>query len=74
MLAVWIFLLTAESFYGSSTEEQRGNRVSCNTIGALHTFAKKSKWVPASSSNTGVKRSLWEVNRKANSTYHLEHM
>ena len=48
--------------------------VSCDTIGALHTFAKKSKWVPASSSNADVKRALRDVNRRANSKYRLEHV
>ena len=74
MLAVQIFLLEAEPFYGSFTEKQRGKGVSCNTICALHTFAKKSKRVSTISSNTDVMRTLREVNRRANKTYRLEHM
>ena len=58
ILAVHVFLLAVDFFYGSSTEEQRGNRVSCDNIGALYTFAKKSKRVPVSSSNTDLKRAL----------------
>ena len=72
MLAVWVLLLAAECFYESSTEEQERNRVSCNSLGALYTFVKKSKWVPASSGNLGVKRALQEVNRKASNKYCLE--
>ena len=74
MLAVQVFLLLAECFYGSSTEEWEGNRVSCNNMGVLHTFAKKSKRVPASSSNTDTKGALQEVNKRANNKYHLEHV
>ena len=43
-------------------------------MGALYTFAKKSKRVPVSSSNADVKRALREVNRRANNKYHLEHL
>jgi hypothetical protein len=75
MLAVRIFLLAAECFYGLSIEKQGGNNVSCNNMGALHTFVKKSKKrVPTSSSNVDVKRALREVNRRANNKYRLEHM
>ena len=74
MLAVRIFLLTAEDYYRASIKEQTGNTVSCNNMGALHTFAKKSKRVPASSSNADIKRALREVNRRAHNKYSLEHL
>ena len=41
---------------------------------ALHTYAKQSKRVLASSSNTDVKRALQEFNRRASNKYHIEHM
>ena len=74
MLAVRIFLLVAEDYYRASIRTQKGNTVSCNNMGALHTFAKKSKRVPASSSNTDIRRALMEVNRRAHNKYSLEHM
>ena len=43
-------------------------------MGALHTFAKKSKQVPASSHNTDTRRPLREVNRRAHNKYSLEHV
>ena len=74
MLAVRIFLLTAEDYCGAFIREPTGNKVSYDNMGALHTFAKKSKQVPASSSNTDTRRALREVNRRAHSKYSLEHM
>ena len=73
MLAVRMFPLTAEDYYRESTKEQTGNTVSCNNMGALHTFAGK-KQVPASNSNTDIRRALREVNRRAHNKYSLEHM
>ena len=43
-------------------------------MGVLHTFAKKSKWAPASISSVDVKRVLREVNRRASKKYRLEHV
>ena len=73
MMTVWILLLTSEFFYGSSTAEQGGNRVSCDNTGVPYTFVKNSTRVPASSSTLDSKRALQEVNRRASNTYHLEH-
>ena len=41
MVAVRIFLLTAEVYYRASIREHTGKIVSCKSMGALHTFAKK---------------------------------
>ena len=41
MLAVRIFVLVAEEYYRASTKEQTGNSVSCDNMGALHTFTKE---------------------------------
>ena len=46
----------------------------CDNIRALHTFAKECKRVPASSSNTYIRRTLREVNRLALNKYSLEHV
>ena len=74
MLAVRVFLLAAEEYYRASTTDQRGNLVSCDNMGALHTFAKECKQVPASSSNADIRRALREVNRLALNKYSLEHV
>ena len=74
MLTVCVLLLVAESFYGSSTEEQGGIKVSINNMGASHTFIKRSERVLSSSSNVDVKRALQEVNRRASNKYRLEHV
>ena len=43
MLTVRIVLLANEDYYGASIREHTSNKVSCNNMGAMHTFAKKSK-------------------------------
>ena len=63
MLAVRIFLLAAEDYYRASIREQTGNTVSCDNMGALHIFVKKSKQVPVSSSNADIRRTLMEVKK-----------
>ena len=55
-------------------KEQSKNSVSCDNMGALHTFAKECKRVPASSSNADIRRALREVNRLAINKYSLEHV
>ena len=55
-------------------KEQTGNLVSCDNMGALHTFAKECERVPASSSNADIRRALQEVNRLALNKYSLEHI
>ena len=74
MLAVRVLLLAAEEYYRASTTNQTGNSVSCDTMGALHTFAKECKRVPASRSNADIRRTLGEVNRLALNKYSLEHV
>ena len=63
-----------EDYYRVSIRKQTGNTVSYNNMGALHTFAKKSKQVPASSSNENIRGALREVNRRAHNKYSLEHV
>ena len=69
-----IFLLIAEEYYRAPMKEQMGTLVSCDNMGALHTFAKECKRVPASSSNTDTRRALREVDRLALNKYSLEHV
>ena len=73
MLAIRVFLLAAESFYGAATSEH-ANKVSCDNKSALHTFEKKNKRVTSSSSNANVRRALREVNKQATNKYQLEHV
>ena len=74
MLAVRVFLLAAEEYYRASIKDQTGNSVSCDNMGALYTFTKECKRVPASSSNADIRRALLEVNRLALNKYSLEHV
>ena len=74
MLAVHIFLLATEDYYRAPIREYTGNRVSCDNMEALYTFAKKSKQFPASSSNAGINRAIREVDRRARNKYSLEHV
>ena len=43
MLAIRVFLLAVESFYGVAAPKHANNRVSCDNKSALYTFEKKSK-------------------------------
>ena len=74
MLAVRSFLLAGEEYYRASIKEQTRNLVSCNNIGALHTFSKECKQVPTSSNNADIRRVLREVNRLALNKYSLKHV
>ena len=47
--------------------------VSCDNMGVLHTFSKKSNRVPASNSNAVIRRVLREGNRRGHNKYSLEH-
>jgi len=55
-------------------KEQTGDLVSCDNMGALHTFAKECKWVPASISNADIRRAPRKVNRLALNKYSLENV
>ena len=64
MLAVRVFLLLVEEYFQRHGKVGEGNRVSCNNKGALTTFDKKDKRVPAASSNANVRRALRELDRQ----------
>ena len=55
MLAIRLFLLAAEEYYGVISD---GNKVCCNNKGALYTFAKKSKQVSSGTKNADINRVL----------------
>ena len=74
MLAIRVFLLAVESFYGATAPGHINNKVSCDNKSALFTFEKKSKRVTSSSSNADVRRALREVNKLATNKYQLEHV
>ena len=58
MIAIHVFLLYIEEFY---KEGGGKNIVACDNKGALFTFAKNGKRVPAAASNADVQRVLREV-------------
>ena len=71
MLAIRLFLLAVEEYYGVITS---GNDVCCDNKGALYTFAKKSKRVPAGKSNTDILRVLRTVNSRMKSNFVQHHV
>ena len=71
MIEIHVFLLAIEDFY----KEGGGNNiVACNKKGALFTFTKKGKRVPAVASNADVQRFLREVKRRSSCKHRLEHV
>ena len=71
MLAIRLFLLAVEEYYGVITS---GNDVCCDNKGALYTFAKKSKRVPTGKSNTDILRVLRTVNSRMKSNFVQHHV
>ena len=55
---VRVFLLAVEEYFQQHDKVEEGDRVSCDNKGALATFDKKDKRVPAARSNTDVRRAL----------------
>ena len=74
MLAVRVFLLAVEEYFQQHGKVGEGNRVSCDNKGALMTFDKTDKRIPAASSNAGVRRALRELDRLSSASYKLEHV
>ena len=71
MKEIHVFLLAVEEFYKEGGEK---NRVSCDNKGALFTFAKNGKQVPAAASNADVQRVQGEVKRRSSCKHILEHV
>ena len=74
ILVVRVFLLAVEEYYGQMSDASAGDNAACDNKGALFTFAKKSKRIPAASSNVDMHRALREVNRRSGDRYRLEHV
>ena len=74
MLVVRMFLLAVEEHFRNKNRAGTGNRVACDNKAALFTFQKKSKRIPASSSNADVRRALREVQRRSANHYQLRHV
>ena len=74
MLAVRVFLLAIEEYFQLHGKVGEGNRVLCDSKGALTTFDKKDKTVPAASSNTDVRRALRELDKRSSAKYTFEHV
>ena len=60
-----MFLLAVEEYFQQHGKVGEGNRVSCDNKGALMTFDKKEKRVPAASSNADVRRALRKLDRRS---------
>ena len=58
MLAIRVFLLAVESFYGAVAPGHANNKVSCDNKSTLYIFEKKSKPMTSSSSNADIRRAL----------------
>ena len=71
MLAIRLFLLAVEEYYGAVTE---GNDIYCDSKSALFTFEKKSQRVPAGSANTDIQRVLRTIKYRSKSTYVQHHV
>ena len=74
MLAVRVFLLAVEEYFQQRGKVGKGNKMACDNKGALTTFDKKDKRVPAASSNADARRALRELNRWSSTGYKLEHV
>ena len=66
--------MLAVEYFQQHGKVGEGNRVSCDNKGALTTFDKKEKKIPAASSNADVRRGLRELDRRALASYKLEHV
>ena len=74
MLAVRAFLLAVKEYYVQAKSKKGDNKVACNNKGALFTFTKKSKRIPAASCNTDVQRALREANQRSDNAFKLKHV
>ena len=71
MLAIRLFLLAVEEYYGAVTE---GNDVCCDSKSALFTFEKKSQRVPKGSAHTNIQRVLRTIKHRSKSTFVQHHV
>ena len=71
MLAIRLFLLAVEEYYGVITVD---NKICCDNKGALFTFEKKSKRVPSGKANTDILRVLRTINSRTKSNFVQRHV
>ena len=71
MLAIRLFLLAVEEFYGTISTS---NDICCDNKGALYTFERKSQRVPSGKANTNIQRVLRTVKSRCKSTYVQHHV
>ena len=71
MLAIRLFLLAVEEYYGVITD---GNKVCCDNKGALYTFAKKSKRVSSGAKNADIKRVIRTIEQRTQSSVVQHHV
>ena len=69
MLAIHLFLLAIEEYYGLPPAS---NNIHCDNKGAIYTFERKSKRVPSGAHNADVQRVLRTVKSRMKSA-HLRH-
>ena len=71
MLAICLFLLAVEEFYGAVTTS---NNICCDNKGALYTFERKSQRVPSGKANTNIQRVLQTIKYRSKSKYMQHHV
>ena len=70
MLAIYLILYAIEEYY----EVNGGTDILCDNKGALYTFQKKSKRIPAGAKNNDIQRVLRQTKSKMKSTHLLHHV
>ena len=70
MLAIHIILYAIEEYHRVTWN----SNVLCGNKGALYTFKKKSKQIPAGSKNNDIQRVLRQVKNKTKSIHLLHHV
>merc|ERR1711923_410714 len=73
MLAICLFLLAVEEYFGAITKA-KDNRICCDNKGAIFTFEKKSKRVTAGKSNAYIRRVLRSIKARTRSSFLQSHV
>ena len=71
MLAIRLFLLAVEEYYGAVTTS---NDICYDNKGALYTFERKSQRVPSGKANTDIQRVLQTIKHRSKSKYIQHHV
>ena len=70
MLVIHLIILAIEEYYGVIGD----SNVLCDNKGALYTFKKRSKQIPAGAKNNDIQKVLWQVKNKTKSIHLLHHV